>query len=292
MVVYWEYAFAENFLLDGLLLYLALKCARTKAHPVNLLFSAGVGAAEAVCFPLITLPVWAAYLLKFAGGLLLAVLAVRRGGWKTYLITAGSFFLMTFALGGLLVAGYSFFGAEYKAGNGFLVERAPVSLVLAAAGIFTVFTVAAAKYFYRYRRLKRNLLPALITAGKKTVRLTGFADSGNLLSFRGKPVSVISGITALALFGGAKEEGRISVTTVNGTAEKPVFRCDVLLTQVGKKSVRTENAYLTVGDVDSKEYKIILHTAMTEGNHENLNGAQRVAPENTGRKRCKLSLRK
>ena len=50
MVVYWEYAFLENFLLDGLLLFLAVKCARGRAGVFNLLLAAGVGAAEAILF--------------------------------------------------------------------------------------------------------------------------------------------------------------------------------------------------------------------------------------------------
>ena len=293
MVVYWEYAFLENFILDGLLLYLALKCARERCYVVNLLLAAGIGAAEAVVFPLITVPAWVSYLIKFAGGVVLTLVVVRKAKWKSYLIVTAAFFLMTFALGGLLVALYSFFGVEYSEGNGFLVERAPVALVLGIAGVFAVLVVLAARYFYRYRRIKRNLFACVLKAGKKSVRITGFSDSGNLLTFHGRPVSVISAITALALFReNVQEVGRMTVNTVNGSRETPVFECDVEVA-LAKQKICHKGAYVTVGNIESKEYRIILHTAMLEGEHETVREIKEVARKNQGkRERRKLPLRK
>ena len=293
MVVYWEYAFLENFILDGLLLYLALKCAREKCHILNLLLAAAIGAAEAVVFPLLTVPVWASYLIKIAGGIIIALIAVRKAKWKSYLIVTVAFFLMTFALGGLLVALYSFLGAEYVEGSGFLVERAPVALVLGTAGGFTVLTVIAARYFYRYRRVKRNLFACVLTAGKKSVRITGFADSGNLPFFRNQPVSVISAVTALALFhGNAQEVGRMTMNTVNGQSEAPVFECD-LEVALARKKVSRKNVYVTIGNISSKEYRIILHTAMLEGEDETVTSVKKMARKNQiKRERRQLPLRK
>ena len=293
MVVYWEYAFLENFILDGLLLYLALKCARAKCYVLNLLLASALGGAEAVVFPLLTVPVWAGYLIKIAGGILLSLIVVRKARWKSYLIVTASFFLMTFALGGLLVAAYSFVGVEYAEGNGFLVERAPVALVIGLAGIFTVCTVLALRYFYRYRRIKRNLFACCLTAGKKSLRMTGFADSGNLLNFRNRPVSVISAVTALALFhGNMQEVGRMTVNTVNGGSEAPVFECD-LEVGLAKKKLVHKGIYVTVGNIPSKEYRIILHSAMLEGEDEAVTANKEVARKNQiKRERRKLSVRK
>ena len=293
MVVYWEYAFLENFILDGLLLYLALKCAREKCHILNLLLAAAIGGVEAVVFPLLTVPAWASYLIKIAGGIVIALIAVRKAKWKSYLIVTVAFFLMTFALGGLLVALYSFLGAEYVEGNGFLVERAPVALVLGTAGVFTVLTVVAVRYFYRYRRIKRNLFSCVLTAGKKSVRLTGFADSGNLLSFRNQPVSVISAVTALALFhGNMQEAGRMTLNTVNGQSDAPVFECD-LEVALARKKICHKNVYVTIGNISSKDYRIILHTAMLEGEDETATAIKKMARKNQiKRERRQLPLRK
>ena len=293
MTVYWEYAFLENSILDGLLLYLALKCAREKCYILNLLLAAAIGGAEAVVFPLLTLPVWAGYLVKIAGGIVLVLVAVRKARWKSYLIVTASFFLMTFALGGLLVALYSFVGAQYVEGNGFLVERAPVALVLGVAGVFAVLIVLGARRLYRYRRIKRNLFACTLTAGKKSVRITGFADSGNLLSFHDQPVSVISAVTALALFhGDAQEVGRMTVSTVNGSRDLPVFACDMEVALANQK-IHHKSVFVTVGNIPSKEYRIILHTAMLEGENEAVSEIKEVAGKRQGkRERRKLPVRK
>lgn len=293
MTVYWEYAFLENFILDGLLLYLALKCARVKCYVLNLLLAAGVGAAEAVVFPLFTLPAWAAYLIKIAGGIVISLIAVRKSRWKAYVIVSAAFFLMTFAFGGLLVAAYSFFGAEYAEGNGFIVERAPVALVIGMAGAFAVFVFLSARYFYRYRRIKRNLFACVLTAGGKSVRVTGFSDSGNLLTFRNKPVSVISAVTALALFhGNANEVGRMTVNTVSGSRDAPVFECGLEISLANKKITR-KSVFITVGNIQSKEYNLILHTANLEGEDETVTAIKEVARKDKGkRERRKLPVRK
>ena len=283
MVVYWEYAYLENCLLDGLLLYLALKCARGRVRFITLILAAGIGGAEAVLFPLAAFPIWASYLVKLAGGALIAVIAVSKGTKKTYLIVVSAFFLMTFALGGLLTAAYSFFDVEYEAGNGFLVERAPVGLVIATAGIFACLVRWGVGVLYRYKKIHSGIFPCALETGDKRITVKGFADSGNCLTFRGEPVSVISAVLALALFRKEKEVGRMTVGTVNGVKEQPVFRCKGMEIGCGSKAVRLENCLFTVGEIDAKDYKIILHTALLEGCYENSRRLTGITAKNTGK---------
>ncbi len=269
MEVYLELAFAENFLLDALLLFLALKCARGRIGVLRLLLAAAVGAAEAIVFPLLTLPVWAAYLIKFLGGVLIAIIAVKQGSAKTYIVATVSFFALTFALGGMLTAIYSFFDVPYLEGNGYIVEKAPIGLIVGGAGFFGVAAILAAKRFFRYRSIQKNLFSVGLTHAGKSIRAKGFADSGNCLTFGGAPVCVLSPPAALALFGnGTAREGILRIQTVNGEKESPVFRCARMT--VGNRNF--ENVFFTVGQT-SKEYQIILHTAYVEGDHEHIRRA-------------------
>lgn len=278
MEVYWEYAFAENCLIDGLLLYLALRCARGKIRLRNLFFASLIGGAEAVLFPLIALPVWCAYLLKFLGGVLLAVLAVSKGTRKTYFVVCSVFFLLTFALGGVLTAVYSFFGISYVEGQGYLVESAPVALVLTLTAIFAIIVREAAVYFYRYRTTTRNIVPCKLLNEKRSVNVRGFFDSGNCLTFRGNAVCVASATAIFALFGEHPQTiGSITVTTVNASRISPVFLCGKLQMTINGKIHTKENVYLTVGEICSKDYQIILHTALGEVAHEDFNRLKTVA---------------
>lgn len=256
MVVYWEYAFAENCLLDGLMLYLALRCAKGEVGAVRLLFAAAVGGGEALLFPVLPLPAWCAVLVKVLGGILLAVLAVKRGAPKTYFVVLVSFFALTFALGGALTAlcGISGIGAD----------GLPAGLVLGGAGVFFLLSGWAVRRFFRYARTQSRLFPCTVKAGGRTIRIKGFSDSGNCLYFRGKPVNVLSATAALALFSGVKPAGRMTVSTVHGSRESPVFRSDEL--SVGGKP--STGAYFTVGEVGSRDYQMILHTAFVEAQSE------------------------
>ncbi len=265
MVVYWEYAFAENFILDGLLLYLAIRCARSRVCVWRLLLGAAVGAGEALLFPVLALPLWCSYAVKVLGGALLCAISVHDKNPRAYLVSAAAFFLLTFALGGALLAAYAFFGVEYAEGNGFLVERAPVGLVVGGAAVFAIAVVRGTGYLYRFRRRRRNVLSCTLKEGEREVKWQGYADTGNHLEFRGQPVCVASAAAIFALYGrNVREAGRISVGTVNGTADCPVFECEQLEVAVGKEVVVRKGVYLTVGEVNAKEYQLILHTALTE----------------------------
>ena len=282
MTVYLEYAFAENFLLDGLLLYLSLKCARAKVGPFRLAFAAAIGGGESLAFPLFSLPIWAAYCVKFFGGALLALIAVSKENAKTVLIVVAVFFALTFTFGGVLVAVYSFFNIPYVEGEGYLVEGAPVSLVLASAGCFFVIACKAIGFFYRYRKVKKSVVGCRLTVGGKTVRWKGFPDSGNCLLFRGKPVCVVSAVAALALFRETKPLGRMTISTVNGNRTAPVFGCERLEITCDGETFVQKNARFTVGEVESKDYQIILHTAYMEGHHENFGGIEGMVEEARG----------
>jgi hypothetical protein len=172
-------------------------------------------------------------------------------------------------------------------GEGYLIESAPVSLILVTTVLFTIVSVRGIKFFYRFRRLQQSLCECQITVGERTAHWQGFLDSGNQLSFRGEPVCVISAEGIFALFGKeAKAVGRIAVTTVNSSKERPVFRCDGLT--IEGKSVGA--VYFTVGDVKNKT--VILHTALVEGSYGTVYGTQAALTEDKGGKRRTLSLRK
>ncbi len=264
MKVYIELAFLENFLIDGVLMFLALHCARVRVSWWRLAISSSVGAIEAIVFPLFVLPLWAAYLVKFTGGAALGLIAAHGKKVRPYLITVAAFFLMTFALGGLLTAAYSFFWIEAEAGQGFLVERIPVGLMAGGLCCFFIFFFYGARRFYRYRHAVRNTLDCALVAGERKVEWRGYADSGNLLEFRGKPVCVTSPQAVFALFGRHPHaEGHIRVATVNGQKTSPVFCCDTLAIRTGGGTLERHGVLITVGDV-SGDFQLILHTALLE----------------------------
>lgn len=258
MVVYIEFAVLENFLLDALLLSLALKFARAKISVVRLFFASLVGAAEAVLFPLFALPAAVTLLLKLLGGALASLVAAPKGTMKSYLCITAAFFVFTFLLGGTLSA----LSPPIAGALGDEKSRyRSAFFVLAGAGIFFAAAHLGMGALFRYKKIVQSVLPCKLSAGGKTWNMKGFADTGNCLTFRGEPVCLISSVGALALFRGQKPIGRITVSTVNGKKNSPVFLCPKM--EIGGKT--WENVRFTAGDVGNREYQIILHTAFSEG---------------------------
>lgn len=265
MVVWVEVAFLENFLIDGVLLFLSLRLARVRVRPFRLFLSAAVGGAEAVLFPLFSLPKRSAYAVKFLGGALLPLLTVGEKRARPYIAATISFFALTFAFGGLLVAAYSFFGVERAEGNAFLVEQAPVALILSGLLLFAALVFFLSKAIWRYRAVRRSLVPCTLRVGERTVRCSAFSDSGNLLTFRGEPVCVATAAAVFALFGReAAAAGRISLTTVNGSRTSPVFACDELTVEREGKILKRRGVFLTVGALPRGEYELVISPALME----------------------------
>ena len=100
MEIYVEYALAENFFLDAMLLWLALRTAKQNISPGRLVLASAVGAAFAVVFPLLRLGTVFSYILRFAVGFLLCLIAVKGKGGGRYAITSLLFFGYSFGLGG------------------------------------------------------------------------------------------------------------------------------------------------------------------------------------------------
>lgn len=279
MVVYWEYAFAENFALDALLLLLALVVLRARVKVWRLLLASAVGAGQAIVFPLLPLPLWASYVVKFLFGVMLCLIVAPKG-FKAFALTTAAFFALTFVYGGMLTAVYSFMGIDYAEGNGYLVEQAPVALVLCGGIALCVAVILGARAFYRYRKIKRNLTECALQIGERKVLWQGFCDSGNLLVFRERPVCVVSAAGIFALFGARPPSaGRITLTTVNGSREAPVFLCDCIT--VG--GCEYKEVYLTVGEVPVKQYQIILHNTMSGEQHETFQPIAGLAKKSGGR---------
>lgn len=272
MVVYIEYAFLENALIDGLLLFLALKAVRLRVSGPRLALASSLGGGLSLLFPVLTLPVWCLTLVKFLGGALIAAVSCPKATLRPCLGLCAAFYLLTFALGGLLFAVSSFFGAELVEGRGFWLERVPVSLVLSAAVLFFALMAMLFRKLHARRAIEKRSC-ACIIEGIRTVRTKAFLDSGNLLTFRGEPVSVLSPVAALALFAGERPVGRIFMRSAGGERSSPVFRAR-RLTAGGK---RVDGALFAVGEVGIPDHPVLLNTSLLEGCDGNSHLAEDVA---------------
>ncbi len=257
MVVYVEYAFLENFVLDGVLLYLSLIASKTPVRAKNLLFSAAIGALFAVVYPLLVLPDFLLYALKIAVGLLLCLIVFWRlkgkKEWGRYAFICVCFFLLTFLFGGAITA-----------------LGAVGAWVWLAFVFLSVFSVLLIKKLYEKRAREKYVYDCEIAYKQRRVAVLGFYDSGNFARFQDAPVCFISPELIFDLFEEValgKEAGQvcdeIAITTVNGVKKTRLFKGELTIKE--KQAFCVKEVYFAPAvNMLSRGYKLLLNSRIFE----------------------------
>ena len=253
MVVYIEYAFAENFLVDYALLYLSLKASNCKPHGGRLFLAALIGGAFALVFPLLTLPKTLAFLLKASVGLLLCLLAFGRVKNKKdggrYALTAVYFFCLTAFFGGALIA--------------LGIDGAFVILGVALLGVFCLIAI---KKLYQKRAREKFIYDCTIVYKQRTISVSAFYDSGNFACFQGAPICFVSPEIAFEFYetDGGEAQAKTIIKTMSGEKSLSLYQGTLEIEEKGKV-FRIEKVYFAVSaNMLSREYKLLLHSRIFE----------------------------
>ncbi len=246
MVVYVELAFFENFCLDFLLLALTAYAAKAAPKIGRLLLGAGVGAAFALLFPLLSLPDFLKWALKISVGAVLPLIALGRRKWG---IGGAFFFLFTLAFGGALLGGAQDFPKWV---------RFPLFLA------FAFLTLVLVGKLYKRRAVFAYIYDCEVRVGDKRIKARGFLDSGNLATKEGVPVCFLSPDLFYDIWQTGEEEGgqgcdEMQIFTPAGAKKTPLRKGALLVKKEGGDC--EERVYFALGgNMIGREYKIILHS--------------------------------
>lgn len=229
MEVYIEYAFLQNFIIDALLLWLALNISKQPISYKRIALSALCGAAFALLFPLLNLSKVFAFFLKFSFGFLLCLLATKpKNAGGMVALSFVFFFGLTFLFGGALIALYQIFELDHSIENGYIVESAPLSLVLCGIIVLAVFTLKWAKKLYFDRKIRRFYYSCELFSQTKCIKAVGFLDSGNLASFHSIPVCFLSPEMVFELIDTGQVFDEMQISTLNGVKKIKIFKGPIL----------------------------------------------------------------
>lgn len=242
MQVYVEFALIENFCMDFTLLYCAKLVCKNPAGWRRIALGAAGGAVFAVVFPLFTLPAVASVAVKILSGAVICAVAGRYRRLKSYFVFTAAFTGFTFAVGGALIAVFALAGVNYQSGAGYLISSVPI-------GVPAFFAVTAVMFA---RKLKRRLtvsekseVTVKLYSGNDSVEFCGFFDSGNRVSYRGSPVSVIPLSAAAQIIDAASISSSVKIHTVTGSKKLKVFTADKMEIRYADKVSVLKN--VTVG---------------------------------------------
>lgn len=264
MEVYIEYAFLQNFLFDGALLFLALKGAKVEIKWKLLLLSAALGALFALLFPLFAFNDVLSLFLKLAVGLLICLIPSRLKTKKQrgrYALTVCFFFIFSFGFGGALLA-------VLQSAEG---ERASPFLILLGFLLLSCFSLVFVEKMYKKRAIHAFLYDCVLINGETEVKAQGFLDSGNLATKNGVPVCFLAPDLFYDLIGQQlffkKEEGQvcdeICVQTIGGVEVLPLYKGEISIQKRGE-SIRKEVYFALSKNSISKEYALLLNARIFE----------------------------
>lgn len=260
MEVYVEYALAENFCMDFCLLYAAKSAVKNRAGLWRISMASAVGACFAVVFPLFSLGGVAAVCIKIISGLLLCLVAGRYSGVRGYIKFSAAFLLLTFILGGGLIAVFSLADISYSSGGGVIISSVPVGIPLFFA---LCLIIAVRKIFAKFIKTNAKItVICRIYAGQSQISLPAFFDSGNKVYRMGAPVSVLPRSYAEKLLDVNGIKSFVNVHTVAGEKKLPVFTADKIEIDYGEKVITLRGVAFCVSD--GADARAVLHPDLAE----------------------------
>ena len=263
MTVYIEYAFLENFLLDGTLLVLALMSARAKICWWRVCLASSCGALFAIFYPFLRLPSGLDTLLKLSVGIGVCLLAYGRLRRKKdrgrYALTCALFFAFSFSFGGALVA----------CSGGNTMQKTPVLAVFTAFAVGSGIALWLVKKLYKRRKLYAYIYACEVSAFGKSIRAQGFLDSGNTAEKKGLPVCFLAPNLFYELYGDAlftqEEQEKIRVVTMSGERSFPLCKGRLTIRLEKGNRIEKEVYFTSGGNMIAREYEILLNARVIEG---------------------------
>ena len=271
MTVYIEYAFLQNLLLDGVLLWLSYKGTKTPFGWGRYAFATLFGALFAVVYPLLRLPDFLGLLLKISSGCLLCLLAVGKvksgKEWGRYTLFTAIFFSLSFLFGGALNIISQ--GLSINVMRGIVTPLGFVGLSILCIYIF--------RRLYKKKKIWRFIYECELRNGKKSITALGFFDSGNSATKKGRPICFVSPEIVYTLWGEeillkGEEEGQVCdemcIATVSGERKIRLYK-GALTVKTDKKSIKLKEVYFSPSaNILSREYSMLLHSRIFDEGEE------------------------
>ncbi len=275
MVIYAEYLFLENGVAGFMILLLTGRICGFPSSGSRLVLGSVLCGLYAFILFWEGLPWWLAALFKviFSVGVVVLVFPSLRG--KGILRALLIFYLVSFAMGGIVIGSLYFFNsAGITARGAFYIGQITyikvfLGLALAWAGIYAFSSLLKARL-----RKDRSEAELRVTLGNQTVTMKGFVDTGNFLRdpISGRPVCVTTEQVIEEL---APEETQFCLVPYRGVDKEggllTGIRPDSAFLLTSGRKPRAVNIILAMskGELpvghDGRKYDVLLHEALVEG---------------------------
>jgi stage II sporulation protein GA (sporulation sigma-E factor processing peptidase) len=271
MVVYVEYVFLDNLIIDALLITLARKVLKLEIKKLYVFLSALFGSVVAVVTPLFKLSLAWSFTLKMPIGLIMVLLSGKFKTVKEFVYCFYTFLFFTFLSGGCLLAVFWGLGLSFDPIN--YVHNQEVSFGLSILSIYILYRLVKRVIvkIYKKKEINNFTVKCQIQIDGKQFEFVGFFDSGNSLYYRKGDCPIV--LCSKEVYERLKKEGVlertqedvISVNTVSGRCYVPIYKTQKFLIYNGLIPNILYNVMIGVTSGNfhvDKEYDLLLGLSM------------------------------
>lgn len=255
MTAYIEYVILDNLGMDVLICWITQCLMRKKRTFIRITLASLLGTVCAVVTPL--LPYAFAVLVKIITAPLMCMLLIKSRKIKEYMLTLLVFLLVSFAIGGAVIAIFNMSASESILA--FVTPRGGIVGLTAFVTLVIIYAFNQLSNVMRARPGGCELYKVDIIAEGRIHNVRAFYDSGNNLydtAFR--PVLILSRSKANAIKN-CIEGGMLNVNTVNGAkAAKYYIIPEVKIYKEGQVNT-LYNISCILSEIEFLSYDLLLH---------------------------------
>lgn len=182
VIVYAEYVFLENFIMNYIILHLTSKFTKHETKKLRLTLAAGVSALYAFVIFFPSLHFLFSMAIKFAFSMLIIVLAYTPYKFRDFFRLLGTFYLITLVFGGAGFAMFYFTNFNGIISNGiFYTTDLSLKNIFIAGGAAFILINFSWGYILKQVGKEKVYLKITIQIMDKIVECIGLVDTGNAL---------------------------------------------------------------------------------------------------------------
>ncbi len=183
MVIYAEYVFLENFIMNYFILSLTGKFARFKSKRIKFILASSLGALYAFIIFFPSLHFLFSVLMKIACSMLIIIICFTPYHFKDFFRLLGIFYLITLVFGGAGFALFYFSNFNGIISNGiFYITNISVKNIFVSCGVAYILIQFCWSYIQERLSKEKILMDVSIKINDKKVDLKGIIDTGNSLT--------------------------------------------------------------------------------------------------------------
>jgi len=183
LVVYAEYVFLENFIMNFIILSLTAKFGKAAASKLKLVIASSAGALYAFIIFFPSLHFMFSIFMKIACSMLIIVLAFTPYRFKDFFKLAGIFYLITLVFGGAGFAMFYFTSFNGIVSNGvFYITNISVKNTMLACGLGYILINFCWSFIQRQLSRDKVYMDLRIEMNGDVVELKAMVDTGNSLT--------------------------------------------------------------------------------------------------------------